>query len=74
MITFIPNTFASEVAGTGMSCWDELEWSLYLKSITCLENPMEGMSDIYKSPIYYIKQSNPTHPLRRNQSPSPEKN
>jgi hypothetical protein len=51
MITFILGTFASEVAGTGMSRWDELAWSLYLKSITCLENPMEGMSDIYKSPI-----------------------
>jgi hypothetical protein len=37
MITFIPGTFASEVADTGMSHWDELAWSFYLKSITCLE-------------------------------------
>jgi hypothetical protein len=37
MIKFIPGTFASEVVGTGMSRWDEPAWSLYLKSITCLE-------------------------------------
>ncbi len=46
MITFIPGTFASEVASTGMSRWDEPAWSLYMPG-----NPMEGMSDIYKSPI-----------------------
>jgi hypothetical protein len=36
-------------------------------------NPMEGMSDIYKKPHFNLMQSNPTHPLGRNQSPSPEK-
>jgi DNA relaxase NicK len=30
-------TCAFEVTGTGMSRWDEPAWSLYLKSITCLE-------------------------------------
>jgi hypothetical protein len=69
MITFIPGTFAFEVAGTGMSRWDEPAWSLYLKSITCLEI-------LWRECLIYIKapmQSNPTHPLGRNQSPSPEK-
>ncbi len=46
MITFISGTFASEVVGTGMNRWDEPAWSLYMPG-----NPMEGMSDIYKSPI-----------------------
>jgi len=36
-------------------------------------NPMEGMYDIYKKPHFSLMQSNPTHPLGRNQSPSPEK-
>jgi len=49
--------------------WDEHAWSLYLKSITCLEI-------LWRECLIYIKtpmQSNPTHPLGRNQSPSPEK-
>jgi hypothetical protein len=69
MITFIPGMFASEVAGTCMSYWDEPAWSLYLKFITCLEI-------LWKECLIYIKapmQSNPTHPFGRNQSPSPEK-
>jgi hypothetical protein len=69
MITFILGTFASKVASIGMSRWDEPAWSLYLKSITCLEI-------LWRECLIYIKapmKPNPTHPLGRNQSPSPEK-
>jgi hypothetical protein len=69
MITFIPGTFPSEVASISMSRWDELAWSLYLKFITCLKI-------LWRECLIYIKapmQFNPTHPLGRNQNPSPEK-
>jgi hypothetical protein len=72
MITFILGTFASEVASTSMSRWDELAWSLYLKSITCLEILWRECL-IYIKPHFSLMQFNPIHPLGRNQSPSLEK-